>query len=158
MDKPKYPKITIVIGTKAELIKCMPIMLELQKQKKDYWFIHTGQHPLGKACEDFGVKRPDFILSKEPNRSTKFWSKVNKNSFSWFLSMIFKIRRLIRKIKPRYVIYHGDTMSSVVAAIASSTVMSTVVLIIAVPPAANEVIVVANPEILSGISAIIIPS
>ena len=29
-------RIVIIIGTKAELIKCMPIMLELQKQKKDY--------------------------------------------------------------------------------------------------------------------------
>ncbi len=124
MDKPKYPKIVIVIGTKAELIKTFPIMLELKKQKKDYWFIHTGQHPLGKACEDFGVKKPDFILSKEPEISTKFWSKVNKNSFSWFLSMIFKTRRLIRKIKPRYVIYHGDTMSSAAAAIASSKLLN----------------------------------
>jgi len=124
MNKPKHLKIAIVIGTKAELIKCMPIMLELQKQKKDYWFIHTGQHPLGKACEDFGVKKPNFILSKEPEISTKFWSKVNKNSFSWFLSMIFKVRRLIRRIKPRYVIYHGDTMSTAAAAIASSKLLN----------------------------------
>jgi len=124
MDKPKYSKIAIVIGTKAELIKTFPIMLELKKQKKDYWFIHTGQHPLGKACEDFGVKKPDFILSKEPNRSTKFWSKINRNSLFWFFFMIFKIRRLIRRIKPRYVIYHGDTMSSAVAAIASSKLLN----------------------------------
>ena len=54
--------IAIVIGTKAELIKCMPVMLLLQAQKKGYWFIHTGQHPLGKACEEFSIKKPDFIL------------------------------------------------------------------------------------------------
>ena len=59
-------KIAIVIGTKAELIKCMPIMLELQKQKKDYIFIHTGQHSLKGACEEFGIKKPNFVLSKEP--------------------------------------------------------------------------------------------
>ena len=124
MDKQKYLGIAIVIGTKAELIKTFPIMLELKKQKKDYWFIHTGQHPLGKACEDFGVKKPDFILSKEPNRSTKFWSKINRNSLFWFLSIIFKIRRLIKRIKPRYVIYHGDTMSTAAAAIASSKLLN----------------------------------
>ncbi|MCX6749285.1 MAG: UDP-N-acetylglucosamine 2-epimerase (non-hydrolyzing) [Candidatus Pacearchaeota archaeon] len=117
-------KIAIVIGTKAELIKCMPIMLELQKQKKDYWFVHTGQHSLGKACEDFGIKKPDFILSKEPNRSTKFWSKINRISFLWFLMMNLKIRRLLKKIKPGYVIYHGDTMSTAAAAIASSSFLS----------------------------------
>ena len=116
--------IAIVIGTKAELIKCMPIMLELQKQGKNYWFVHTGQHRLGKACEDFGVKKPDFILSKEPDRSTKLWSKVNRISLFWFLMMNIKIRRLIKKLQPRYVIYHGDTMSTAAAAIASSNFLN----------------------------------
>ena len=116
--------IAIVIGTKAELIKCMPVMLKLQKQKRDYWFIHTGQHNLGKACEDFGIKRPDFILSKEPNMSTKFWSKIDRNSIFWFFSMIFKIRKVLKKINPKYVIYHGDTMSTSSAAIASSKLVN----------------------------------
>jgi UDP-N-acetylglucosamine 2-epimerase len=116
--------IGIVIGTKAELIKCMPIMLELQKQKKNYWFIHTGQHPLGNACETFGIKKPDFVLSKEPKRSTKFWSKINSNSIMWFLSMINKIRKLVGKIKPRYIVYHGDTMSTAAASIASSKLLN----------------------------------
>ncbi len=116
--------ITIILGTKAELIKCMPVMIELQKQKKEYCFIHTGQHPLGKACEDFGIKKPDFVLSEEPKLSTKFWSKVNKNSIFWFLAMILKIRKVVKKIKPSYVIYHGDTMSSAAAAIGSSKLLN----------------------------------
>ncbi len=118
--KNKHSGIAIIIGTKAELIKCMPVMLELQRQNKDYWFIHTGQHPLGKACETFGIKKPDFILSKEPERSTKFWSKINRMSILWFFIMINKIRKLVRKLGPRYVIYHGDTMSTAAASIASS--------------------------------------
>ncbi|MDD5699650.1 MAG: UDP-N-acetylglucosamine 2-epimerase [Candidatus Nanoarchaeia archaeon] len=112
--------IAIVIGTKAELIKCMPLMLELQKQKRDYYFIHTGQHPLGEACREFGIKSPDFILSEEPKISTKFWSKVSTNSAFWLLKIISRIRKLISKLKPGYVIYHGDTMSTAAAAIASS--------------------------------------
>lgn len=116
--------IAIVIGTKAELIKCMPIMLELQKRKQKYWFIHTGQHALQKACEEFHIKRPDFILSKEPKKTTKFWSKVNRISVIWFLSMIFRIRKLIRKLKPKYVVYHGDTMSTAAAAVASSKILN----------------------------------
>jgi UDP-N-acetylglucosamine 2-epimerase (non-hydrolysing) len=118
--KKEHSGIAIVIGTKAELIKCVPVMVELQKQKKDYWFIHTGQHPLSTACEEFNVKQPDFVLSVEPKISTKFWSKINKISLIWFLSMITKIRRKIREIKPRHVIYHGDTMSTAAASIASS--------------------------------------
>jgi len=103
-----HSKIAIIIGTKAELIKCMPVMLELQQQQKDYWFIHTGQHSLGTACEEFDVKKPDFILSQEPERSTKFWSKVNRLSLLWFLEMIFKIKKTVRRINPKYVIYPSD--------------------------------------------------
>ncbi len=116
----RFSKTAIVIGTKAELIKCMPIMLELGKQKKEYWFIHTGQHPLGESCREFNIKKPDFILSKEPRISTKFWSKVNRNSMTWFISIIPKIRRVLKKLKPKYIIYHGDTMSTAATAIASS--------------------------------------
>ncbi len=119
-----WSKIAIIIGTKAELIKCMPLMLELQKQKREYWFIHTGQHPLEKACEEFNVKKPDFVLSKEPEISTKFWSKMSKNSISWFFSVTRKIKRLIRNLKPAYVLYHGDTMSTAAAAIASSKLLN----------------------------------
>lgn len=115
-----HSRIAIVIGTKAELIKCLPIMFELQSRKKDYWFVHTGQHPLGKICEDFKIKKPDYILSKESLKETKFWSKLNKFSLFWFFSMIFKVRTCIKKLKPKYVVYHGDTMSTAAAAIGSS--------------------------------------
>jgi UDP-N-acetylglucosamine 2-epimerase len=124
MKNEKHSGTAIIIGTKAELIKCMPIMLELQKQKKNYWFIHTGQHSLKNACEEFGVKRPDFVLSKAPERSTKFWSKINKISLFWFLFMILKIKRIINRVKPKYVIYHGDTMSTAAASIASSKLLN----------------------------------
>jgi len=116
--------IAIVIGTKAELIKCMPIMLELQNQDRDYYFIHTGQHPLGNACDKFGIKRPDFILSEEPKLGTKFWSKVNSSSVMWCFKMVLRVRKLIRSLGIKYVIYHGDTMSTCVAAIASSKLLN----------------------------------
>jgi len=113
-------KITFIIGTKAELIKCMPLMLELQKQKINYTFIHTGQHKLGEACKEFRIKKPDYVLSKEPTKGTKFWSKINGNSIFWCFSLIFKIRKLINKLKPSYVIYHGDTISTSCASLGSS--------------------------------------
>jgi len=122
--KEQHSKIAIIIGTKAELIKCMPLMIELQKRKRDYWFIHTGQHPLGKICGDFNIKKPDFTLSKEPEKETKFWSKINSFSIFWFLSMILKVKKSLRTINPKYVIYHGDTMSTCAAAIGSSKMLN----------------------------------
>jgi len=122
--KKRHSRIAIIIGTKAELIKCAPVMLELQRQKQDYWFIHTGQHPLKNACKKFGIKEPDFILSKEPKKETKFWSRINRNSVVWLLSIIWKIKKLLKKLKPNYVVYHGDTMSTAAAAIASSKLLN----------------------------------
>jgi len=120
----RHSNIAIVIGTKAELIKTFPIMLELQKKKKDYWFISTGQHPLSQISKELGVKKPDFVLSVEPKMSTKFWSKINKLSIFWSFSMIFKIKKLLKKLNPKYVIYHGDTMSTAVTAIGSSKLLN----------------------------------
>src|SRR3989344_3155667 len=117
--------IVISIGTKAEMIKCMPLMAELQKQKKGYWFIHTGQHSLKDSYEKFEIKKPDFVLSKVPEKNnTKFWSKINKSSILWTFMTIYKIRKIARKIKPKYVIYHGDTMSSAATAIATSSLLN----------------------------------
>jgi len=119
-----HSRIVIVIGTKAELIKCMPVMLELQKRNQDYWFIHTGQHPVKKACGEFGVKKPDFVLSEEPDIDTKYWSKIKFSAFIESIGIMFKIRKLVKKLKPKYVIYHGDTMSTAMAAGASSNVLN----------------------------------
>ncbi len=117
--------IVIIIGTKAELIKTAPLMLELEKQKKEYIFVNTGQHNLTKECKEFGVRIPDVILSEEPKKGTKFMSNINQFSILWSFSMILKIRRLLRRIKKvTFVLVHSDTMSTVVAAIAASSLLN----------------------------------
>lgn len=119
----KY-KIAFVIGTRAELIKTFPVMLELQKRKIPYYFIHTGQHSLGDFCEKFGVKRPDIVLTKEPKTSSKFNTKKIKAGL-WNISIIFKVRKELRKLANlRYVLYHGDTMTTLSAAIGSSKLLN----------------------------------
>ncbi len=110
--------ISIVIGTRAELIKMFPIMKELGSE--NYRFIHTGQHNLIDLCNSFKIKEPDVVLSKQPDKSSKFFSNKLK-AISWNLSMVFKIRSELKKIKDlKYVLYHGDTMTTASVAIASS--------------------------------------
>ncbi len=116
----KQEKIAIVIGTRAELIKSFPVMLELEKEKIPYYFIHTGQHSLGDLCEKFGVKKPDIVLTKEPKKSSKFNSKEGK-AILWNLGLLFKIRKELKSLKKlKYVLYHGDTMTTASASLASS--------------------------------------
>ena len=115
-------KIAIIIGTRAELIKTFPVMLELQRKNIPYYFIHTGQHSLGDFCELFGVKRPDKTLYEEPKKSSRFHSKVGKAIF-WNLGLLLKIKKELKKLKGlKYVMYHGDTMTTATAAMASSKI------------------------------------
>jgi UDP-N-acetylglucosamine 2-epimerase (non-hydrolysing) len=112
--------IAIVLGTKAELIKTMPLIKELDRRGIDYKFIHTGQHSLGELCEDFDIRKPDIVLYEPPKLSSRFMVKTHKAVF-WGLSLVPKIRKTLNKIKPDYVLYHGDTLSTAAAAIASSS-------------------------------------
>jgi UDP-N-acetylglucosamine 2-epimerase len=116
--------IAIILGTRAELIKTFTVMLELEKNKKDYYFIHTGQHNLEDLCKKFSIKSPDAILTKEPEKSSKFNSGVLKAIF-WNVSLIFKIKKELKKLKNlKYVLYHGDTMTTTSAALASSKMLN----------------------------------
>jgi UDP-N-acetylglucosamine 2-epimerase (non-hydrolysing) len=124
MDKEKVLKIAIIIGTRAELIKTFPVMLELQKRKIPYYFIHTGQHSLGDLCDIFSVKNPDVILTKEPKKSSKFNSNQGK-AILWNLGLIKKIRKELKNLKQlKYILYHGDTMTTATASIASSKLLN----------------------------------
>ena len=117
-------KIAMIIGTRAELIKIFPLMLELKNRGVPYYFIHTGQHNLKDLCEKFGVKKPDVVLSEESDKSSKFNSKQIK-AIMWNLKLVFKIRKEIKKLKNlKYVLYHGDTMTTATASIATSRILN----------------------------------
>jgi len=111
--------IVIILGTRAELIKTFPVMLELKRRKVDYTFIHSGQHNLEEWCKVFGVKEPDITLSKPPEGTTKFWVRTPK-AISWLTMLIPKIWVTIRRLKPDFVVYHGDTMTTTGASVGTS--------------------------------------
>lgn len=125
MEEIINPRIAIIIGTRAELIKTFPVMQELQNQKIPYFFIHTGQHNLQDLCEKFGVKKPEVVLTEESNEESKFWSKINKVSILWNLRIILKVKKELKKLKNlKYVLYHGDTMTTASASIGSSRLLN----------------------------------
>jgi len=117
-------EIAIILGTRAELIKIFPLMIELKNKGKDYYFIHTGQHNLGNLCEKLGIKKPDVVLTEEPDKTSKF--NVNQiKAILWNIGLIFKIKKELKKLKNlKYIIYHGDTMTTATASIASSRMLN----------------------------------
>src|SRR3989344_4603210 len=117
-------EIAIVIGTRAELIKTFPVIRELKERNKDYYFIHTGQHNLGDLCKIFSVKNPDVVLTMEPERSSRFNSNKWK-AMLWMTKIIRRIRKELKNLPNlKYVLYHGDTITTASAAISSSKIFN----------------------------------
>lgn len=64
--------IHILIGTRAQLIKMCPIMKELAKRGIPYNFVFLAQHTttINEIIDQFGVKRPDYIICPRENDVT----------------------------------------------------------------------------------------
>jgi UDP-N-acetylglucosamine 2-epimerase (non-hydrolysing) len=108
--------ISIIVGTKAQLIKIAPLMIELEKRQIEYNFIFTGQHKetIGGLIEAFGLKKPDYILY-EGRDITKVLQLV-----SWALRCLVHTLRNKHKIFGHYhgpVLVHGDAFSVLVGAL-----------------------------------------
>ncbi|MDX9970612.1 MAG: UDP-N-acetylglucosamine 2-epimerase [Candidatus Gracilibacteria bacterium] len=111
-------KIHIVIGTKAQLIKMAPIMVELEARKIPYNYIFTGQHNLtmDELRENFNIKAPDITLYKGKDITGVFQSMI------WLFSIcaktIFKKKEILGKTdKSHILLTHGDTFSTILGAL-----------------------------------------
>ncbi|QLJ52181.1 MAG: UDP-N-acetylglucosamine 2-epimerase [Candidatus Fermentimicrarchaeum limneticum] len=96
----------VLIGTKGQLIKMAPVMLEMDKAELKYRFINASQHAgiLDEIRSLFGLREYDHVfygLGRDISRSSELllWMLVNiaKNGVR---SSIFR--------KRDYVILHGD--------------------------------------------------
>jgi len=102
-------RLHIFLGTKAELIKIVGLIRELDRKKIYYNYIHTGQHT--KDCEIisdiFGIKKPDFYLVPLKRNLLNI-----KEMFFWFLKVLRKSISYGEIKKGDIVIVHGDTEST----------------------------------------------
>lgn len=112
--------IYFIIGTKAQLIKIAPIMVELSRRGLPYKYYSTGQHKetMEQIHDEFGIRGPDDYLAKSEDVVTV------KGIIIWFLRLIvkaaFKNRRLFpddNDDKKDVVMVHGDTLSTLVGAL-----------------------------------------
>jgi UDP-N-acetylglucosamine 2-epimerase (non-hydrolysing) len=107
-------KYCVCIGTKAELIKMAPIMLEFDRRNIEYLFVSTGQHFLDDLAEQFGLRHPDVVI----NPKNGFKGDTG-GAFGWALKSIPGLAQCFKKHDDmRYILVHGDTMSTFIGAIA----------------------------------------
>lgn len=109
--------IYLIIGTKAQLIKMAPIMVEMDRLGLPYKYYSTGQHKetMNEIHRNFGIREPDATLVR-PGDVVTFAGMA-----MWFLRLAGKIfcrdKRLFPPSKKRLVLVHGDTASTLIGAL-----------------------------------------
>ncbi|WP_423792269.1 non-hydrolyzing UDP-N-acetylglucosamine 2-epimerase [Methanocaldococcus indicus] len=105
--------ITIVLGTRPEIIKLSPIIRELMDKEIDFRIIHTNQHyskNMDKIFfEELNLPKPDYNLNVGSGTHGEQTGK-----------MIMNIEKVLLKEKPNIVIVQGDTNTTLAGALAAS--------------------------------------
>lgn len=105
-------KILLVFGTRPEAIKMAPLVLEMQKHTdlKNEVCV-TGQHRemLDQVLDLFDIK-PDYDLNI---------MKSNQDLYDVTSAVVLGMRQILEKSQPDIVLVHGDTTTSMAAALAA---------------------------------------
>jgi len=103
-------KVSIVLGTRPEIIKFAPIIRECEKRGTNYFIVHTGQHydyNMDKVFfEDLKLPKPRYNLDVG---SGFYGEQLNK--------MITKLKEVFQNEKPDVVLVLGDTSTTLAGAL-----------------------------------------
>jgi UDP-N-acetylglucosamine 2-epimerase (non-hydrolysing) len=111
--------IHFVVGTRAQLFKMAPIMLECEEQGLKWRWVYTAQHKdtIEETLKTFGLPKPDYTVVRWDTEA-KTMGKV----FGWFGKMLLSLPKS-KKILAGYtgknhvVLTHGDTLTTWFAAL-----------------------------------------
>ena len=106
-------KITVIIGTRPEIIKMAPVIDEMEKRNVNYSLIHTGQHYDHEMSDQFfldlELRKPDYNIG------------VGSGSHGeQTANMIRGIEEVLLDEKPDLVLVQGDTNAVLSGAIVAS--------------------------------------
>ncbi len=105
--------ITVVLGTRPEIVKMAPVIHELKKRNMEHCVIHTGQHysyALDKVFfENFQLKKPEYNL--EIGSGTHGYQTGE---------MLKKIEGVLLEESPEIVLVEGDTNTVLAGALAAT--------------------------------------
>ena len=105
--------ILLVFGTRPEAIKMAPLVKKLQQYSSDFKTVVcvTGQHRemLDQVLQIFDIK-PDYDLNI---------MKQGQDLYDVTARVLVGLRDVLRDVKPDVVLVHGDTTTSMAAALAA---------------------------------------
>ena len=106
-------KLSIILGTRPEIIKLSPIIRMLEKTNIDWHIIHTNQHyseNMDKIFfEELNLPKPKYNLNIGSGTHGEQTGK-----------MLIKIEKVLLKEKPNVVIVQGDTNTVLAGALTAS--------------------------------------
>jgi UDP-N-acetylglucosamine 2-epimerase (non-hydrolysing) len=106
-------KISIVLGTRPEIIKMAPLLKILEAKKADFFTLHTGQHYSHELdsvfFEQLALPRPRY------NLETGSGSHAEETA-----GMLTGIEKVLLDEKPDIVLVEGDTNSVLAGALAAA--------------------------------------
>ena len=95
-------KISIVLGTRPEIIKFSPIIRECERLGLDYFVLHTGQH------YSYNMDRVFFEQLELPE--SKYNLEVGSGTHAEQTgTMLIAIEKTLHEEKPEIVLVEGDT-------------------------------------------------
>ncbi|MHA1637007.1 MAG: non-hydrolyzing UDP-N-acetylglucosamine 2-epimerase [Candidatus Thorarchaeota archaeon] len=103
--------VSIVTGTRPQIIKTVPLLHAIDSKGIDYSFIHTGQHYDYEMAAQF----IEGLEVKEPHHNLEVGSGTNAYQTYETLK---RLSELLETIRPDYLITPGDTNSALGAALA----------------------------------------
>jgi len=105
-------KISIVLGTRPEIIKLSPVIRECERRGLDYFVLHTGQH------YSYNMDRVFFEQLELPE--AKYNLDVGSGTHAEQTSrMLIGIEKILRKEKPDVALVEGDTNTVLAGALAA---------------------------------------
>lgn len=106
-------KITVILGTRPEIIKMSPVIRELEGRQADYFILHTGQH------YSYNLDRVFFEQLKLP--PAKYNLEVGSGSHAEQTARILiGAERVLQRESPDIVLVEGDTNSVLAGALAAA--------------------------------------
>ncbi len=109
----KIKKISIIVGTRPQIIKSQPILKELKKSNYNVELINTGQH------YDYELSEKFFTDLHNLKPSINFG--IGKGThLEQIAKIILKLENYFRKRRPDLAIIPGDTTSALAGALACS--------------------------------------
>ncbi|MFC1944095.1 non-hydrolyzing UDP-N-acetylglucosamine 2-epimerase [Chloroflexota bacterium] len=106
-------KITIILGTRPEIVKMSPVVKELQRKKTDFFILHTGQHYSSYLDKVFF----DQLELPQPKYNIKVGSGSHAEETG---KMLIEMEQILLRERPDIALVEGDTNSVLAGALVAS--------------------------------------